>query len=78
MRWLLNAGLLIWVMLLCAGYALYSGRGKRFTLLGLVLLLWLTYLLGPVMQGRYLYPFVCVLPLLLAIPKTEEVEKIDI
>ena len=78
LRWLLNAGLLIWVMLLCAGYALYSGRGKRFTLIGLVLLLWLTYLLGPVMQGRYLYPFVCVLPLLLAIPKTEEVEKIDI
>ena len=30
------------------------------------------------MQGRYLYPFVCVLPLLLAIPKTEEVEKIDV
>ena len=31
--------------------------------MALPLLLYATYLLGPVMQGRYLYPFVCVLPL---------------
>ena len=35
-------------------------------MLALPVLLYMTYLLGPVMQGRYLYPFVCILPVLLA------------
>ena len=30
----------------------------------LPVLLFGTYLLGPVMQGRYIYPFVCCLPVL--------------
>ena len=34
----------------------------------LPVLLWGTFLLGPVMAGRYIYPFVCALPVLAARP----------
>ena len=69
LRWVMNAGAAIWLMLLCVLYTMYTGDWKRFGILLLPILLWGTYLLGPVMQGRYLYPFVCLLPLLLAVPK---------
>lgn len=62
-RWLFNTGFVYWVLLMIVLYELYSGNGRRFLLLLLPVLLWGTYLLGPVMQGRYLYPFICVLPL---------------
>ncbi|MBQ7887205.1 MAG: hypothetical protein IJ313_09975, partial [Clostridia bacterium] len=62
-RWLFNTGFIFWLLLLMVLYELYAGNTVRFTLLVLPVLLWGTYLLGPVMQGRYLYPFICVLPL---------------
>ena len=62
-RWLFNTGVIYWTLLLIVLYELYSGCFDRFALLLLPALLWGTYLLGPVMQGRYLYPFICVLPL---------------
>ena len=63
LRWLMNTGAVFWFLLMLLLYALYDGCGKRLALLLLPVLLYGTYLLGPVMQGRYLYPFVCVLPL---------------
>lgn len=72
LRWVFNAGVVIWLMLLSALFAMYTGNWKRFGILLLPILLWGTYLLGPVMQGRYLYPFVCLLPLMLAVCKTKE------
>ncbi|MDO5378700.1 MAG: DUF6020 family protein [Clostridia bacterium] len=65
-RELFNCGLIIWLMLLCVLRAAYEGEWPVFFVLLLAVLLWCTYLLGPVMQGRYLYPFVCILPALLA------------
>lgn len=62
-RYLFNTGFVFWVLLMIVLYELYAGNGRRFILLLLPVLLWGTYLLGPVMQGRYLYPFICVLPL---------------
>ncbi len=62
-RYLFNTGFIFWLLLLIVLYELYTGNMKRFWLLLLPVLLWGTYLLGPVMQGRYLYPFICVLPL---------------
>lgn len=62
-RWLFNTGFVFWNLLMIVLYALYAGEGRRFVLLLLPALLWGTYLLGPVMQGRYLYPFICILPL---------------
>lgn len=66
LRWVFNAGLVIWLMLLCVLHAMYRGDWAHVCVLMLPVLLWGTYLLGPVMQGRYLYPFVCILPVLCA------------
>ena len=72
LRWVFNAGLVIWLMGLAVLFAMHRGDWARFAVLLLPVLLWGTYLLGPVMQGRYLYPFICILPLLLAVPKEGE------
>ena len=62
-RWLFNTGFIFWLLLLLALYDMYCGRWDRVLLCMLPVLLWGTYVLGPVMQGRYLYPFICMLPL---------------
>ena len=62
-RWLLNTGVVYWLMLLLFLYDIYGGRWNRVRLELLLVLLWVPYLFGPVMQARYMYPFVCVLPL---------------
>lgn len=72
LRWIFNAGLVIWLFLLTVLQALYAGDGRRFGVCLLPVLLWATFLLGPVAQSRYLYPFVCLLPLMLAACKTKE------
>lgn len=69
LRWLFNTGLIFWLLLLLFLYSLYVGDGWRALVLMLAVLLWGTYLLGPVMQGRYLYPFLCALPLFIAMPR---------
>ena len=72
-RYLFNTGFVFWLLLMFVLYDLYTGRSDRFALLLLPVLLWGTYLLGPVMQGRYLYPFICALPVFaLRRRKTEE------
>ena len=70
-RWLFNIGLVFWLLLLSALDALYTGDGRRLAVLLLPLLLWGTLLLGPVMQGRYAYPFFCILLLLLLRPRSD-------
>lgn len=64
-RWLFNSGVIIWLMLFCVLRAAYAGDWAEFGVFLLAVMLWSTYLLGPIMQGRYLYPFVCMLPALL-------------
>ena len=59
--------------LLLGSYILLFHRGRNVTacVVGAALLpvlLWGTFLLGPVMAGRYIYPFVCALPVLAARP----------
>lgn len=66
LRLLFNTGAVYWVLLMIVLYELYSGRFDHFALALLPVMLWGTLLLGPVMQGRYLYPFICVLPLFMA------------
>ena len=62
-RLLFNTGFIYWLLLLFVLYDMYCGRWKRVLLCMLPVLLWGTYVLGPVMMGRYVYPFVCMLPL---------------
>lgn len=59
-----NTGVAVWAMLLLSLRALYAGRRGAFAVSLLPVLLWGTFLLGPVMAGRYAYPFVCALPVL--------------
>ena len=59
-----NMGLIVWVMLYFVLREAYLGRWKSFGCALLPVLLWGTFLLGPVMAGRYIYPFVCCLPVL--------------
>ncbi|MBE5800317.1 MAG: hypothetical protein E7321_10270 [Clostridiales bacterium] len=62
--YLFNMGLIVWVMLYFALREMYLGRWKSFVCALLPVLLWGTFLLGPVMAGRYIYPFVCCLPVM--------------
>lgn len=71
-RLLFNTGVIFWICGACVLYAAYKGQGRRLCVLTLPILLHMTYLLGPVMQGRYLYPFVCLLPALLLTAKAEK------
>ena len=61
--WAFNMGLIIWTLFFFILREMYWGRWTRFFVLLLPVLLWGTFLLGPVMAGRYIYPFVCVLPI---------------
>ena len=62
--YLFNMGVIVWLLLFFALRELYWGRWKQFAAALLPVLLWGTFLLGPVMAGRYIYPFVCCLPVL--------------
>lgn len=62
--YLFNMGLIVWTMLYFVLRDLYFGRWQAFAAGMLPVLLWGTFLLGPVMAGRYIYPFVCCLPVL--------------
>ena len=60
--WAFNMGLIVWGRLYLALRAAYLGQRAAFGVMLLPVLLWGTFLLGPVMAGRYIYPFVCALP----------------
>ncbi len=68
--WLFNTGVIVWAMLLFALRDAYAGRWRCCACDLLPVLLWGTFLLGPVMAGRYIYPFVCCLPVM-AFPAKE-------
>ena len=67
-----NMGVIVWVMLYFVLRELYLGRWKSFAAALMPVLLWGTFLLGPVMAGRYIYPFVCCLPVLASHPREKE------
>lgn len=74
LKWIFNSGLIYWLLLLFFLYSLYRGETARTAVLFLAVLLWGTYLLGPIMQGRYLYPFICALPLFAVFPVKKEID----
>lgn len=62
--WLFNMGLIVWVMLFFTLRAAYLGHRGALAAALFPIALWATYLMGPVMAGRYLYPCICCLPVL--------------
>ena len=67
--YLFNMGVIAWIMLYFAIRDAHQGRWKAFSCALLPVLLWGTFLLGPVMAGRYIYPFVCCLPVMASLVK---------
>ena len=67
--YLFNMGVIVWAMLFFVLRDAYHGRWECFVIGLLPVLLWGTFLLGPVMAGRYIYPFACCLPVLATRPK---------
>ncbi len=61
-RLLFNCGAVFWLLLALFLRTVYRGNWTGAGVLLVAVLLYGTYLLGPVMQGRYLYPFICALP----------------
>ncbi|MBQ9008270.1 MAG: hypothetical protein IJ088_02910 [Clostridia bacterium] len=79
MQWpigyLFNMGVLVWLCLFLSLRRMYlDEKGSAFVAL-LPLLLLGTYLLGPCMTARYVYPFVCILPVLAGGVKRKENEQ---
>ena len=70
--YLFNMGVIVWIMLYLVIREAYLGRWQSFACALLPVLLWGTFLLGPVMAGRYIYPFVCCLPVMASCPKKRE------
>ncbi len=71
LRYVFNLGFIFWLIFLFLLFDCYRGRWLRVGVLLLPLLLYATYLLGPVMQGRYAYPFVCMIPLFVLRPRQD-------
>lgn len=76
--YLFNTGVIVWAMFYLVLREAYFGRWRRFAVGLLPVLLWGTFLLGPVMAGRYVYPFVCALPVMAcrANPMTKKEESV--
>lgn len=66
-----NIGLFSWLVFYFVIKEAYLGNWRRFTLFLLPVLLWGTFLLGPVIYSRYAYPFLCCLPVLASRPHGE-------
>ena len=54
-----------WLMLFCLMKTIYKKESKNIIVVLLMLLLWSTYLLGPVSNCRYMLPFMTMYPLLI-------------
>ena len=57
-----NMGVIVWATIFLCMRMMYWGNRDAALVTLIPLLLLGTYLLGPVMTGRYVYPFVCMIP----------------
>lgn len=57
---------MFWVFSICLGYSIYKKRKEIVVVLSLILLLWLTVLLGPMVLVRYALILFFGLPLIMS------------
>lgn len=69
-RWMFCLATPIWLMLACGAALLYQGNRCYIRCLIPLLLFWMTYLLGPVSNARYIFPFMALYPILISLPFT--------
>lgn len=63
---LFSVGAMSWAMFIALGYSIYKRRKEISMVLGIILLLWLTVLLGPMVLVRYALILFFGFPLILA------------
>lgn len=63
---LFSPGFMLWTLVICLAYLLYTKQIKFGIPLAFALMIWVTCLLGPLVQVRYLYILFLILPLELA------------
>lgn len=63
-KWIFNMGVIVWLMLFFVLREACMHNTERFAVFLLPVMLWGTFLLGPTVYARYIYPFVCSLPVL--------------
>lgn len=62
-----SIGLYFWMLLICAAYCIYTKKYKLIVALLPVLWLWLTSVAGPVVELRYVYTMLLIMPLYIGI-----------
>lgn len=61
-----SVGTMSWVFLICIWYNIYKKRKNILCMLSLLLFIWLTLLIGPMVLVRYMLIFYFAFPLMLA------------
>ena len=58
-----SIGLYFWLLLICIAYCIYTKNYKRIIIMLPILFLWLTSVAGPVVELRYVYSMLLLIPL---------------
>ena len=57
----------IWLILFTMFFLIYKKQIKTIIIILPIMFLWLTYIAGPVSNFRYVFPLICLYPLLIAL-----------
>ena len=62
-----SIGLYFWLLLICITYCIYTKNYKKIIIMLPILFLWLTSVAGPVVELRYVYSMILLMPLYIGI-----------
>lgn len=62
-----SIGLYFWLLLICITYCIYTKKYKKIIIMLPILFLWLTSVAGPVVELRYVYSMLLLMPLYIGI-----------
>jgi uncharacterized membrane protein len=62
-----SIGLYFWLLLICITYCIYTKKYKKIIMMLPILFLWLTSVAGPVVELRYVYSMLLLMPLYIGI-----------
>lgn len=76
-----SIGLYFWLLLICITYCIYTKQYKKIIMMLPILFLWLTSVAGPVVELRYVYSMLLLMPLYIGITfivKKEEMKEEEV
>ena len=62
-----SIGLYFWMLLICITYCIYTKQYKKIIIMLPIFFLWLTSVAGPVVELRYVYSMILLMPLYIGI-----------